>query len=88
MDSKWIEIFNGKDLSGWRMRHTDREHAWVAHDGILENTKHAVDIITEDEFGDFDLHIEYLFPEGSNSGIYLRGRYEIQVFDSLGKTYD
>ena len=52
MDSEWTEIFNGKDLAGWRMRHTDREHAWVAHDGILENTKHAVDIITEDEFGD------------------------------------
>ena len=88
MDSEWTEIFNGKDLAGWRMRHTDREHAWVAHDGILENTKHAVDIITEDEFGDFDLHIEYLFPEGSNSGIYLRGRYELQILDSLGNTYD
>ena len=57
MDSEWTEIFNGKDLTGWRMRHTDREHAWVAHDGVLENTKHAVDIITEDD--NFVVHIKF-----------------------------
>lgn len=87
MKEGWIELFNGKDLTGWRMRHPDREHKWVVHDGILENTGRGVDIITEREFGDFELHIEYLVPKDSNSGIYLRGQYEIQILDSLGKKY-
>lgn len=87
MANEWIELFNGEDLTGWRMRHPDREHKWVVHNGILDNTDKGVDIITEAEFGDCELHIEYLVPADSNSGIYLRGRYEIQVLDSLGKTY-
>lgn len=87
MAGEWIELFNGKDLTGWRMRHTDREHTWSVNDGTLDNLNQGVDIITEREFGDFELHIEYLVPEDSNSGIYLRGRYELQIIDSLGKTY-
>lgn len=87
MKEGWIELFNGKDLTGWRMRHPDREHKWVVHEGILENTSRGVDIITEREFGDFELYIEYLVPKDSNSGIYLRGQYEIQILDSLGKEY-
>lgn len=86
--AEWKDLFNGEDLTGWKMRHTDREHKWVVHDGILDNTdRGGVDIITEEEFGDFELHIEYLVPEDSNSGIYLRGRYEIQILDSLGKEF-
>lgn len=85
--AEWTELFNGNDLTGWRMRHPDREHTWVVHDGILDNTGKGVDIITDGEFGNFELHIEYCVPENSNSGIYLRGRYELQVLDSLGKTY-
>ncbi len=88
MADEWIELFNGTDLTGWRMRNPDREHQWVAHDGILDNTGTGVDIVTEAEFGDHELHIEYLVPEGSNSGIYLRGRYELQILDSLGKEYN
>jgi hypothetical protein len=87
MANEAIELFNGIDLTGWRMRHLDREHKWDVHDGILDNTDKGVDILTEQDFGDFELHIEYLVPEDSNSGIYLRGRYELQILDSLGKTY-
>jgi hypothetical protein len=86
MPGEWIELFNGKDLTGWRMRHPG-EHKWIARDGVLDNTARGIDIITEAEFGDFDLHIEYNMPKDSNSGIYLRGRYEIQLLDSVGKTY-
>ena len=88
MSGEWIELFNGKDLTGWRLRYPDREHRWVVHDGILENTGKGVDLITEQEFGDFELHLEYNMFPNSNSGIYLRGRYEIQMLDSYGKTYD
>ena len=86
--AEWKELFNGADLTGWRMRHTGQDHAWEVKNGILVNTASAVDIVTEANFGDFDLHIEYMFPEGSNSGIYLRGRYELQILDSLGNAYD
>ena len=86
--AEWKELFNGADLTGWRMRHTGKDHAWVVKNGILVNTASAVDIVTEANFGDFDLHIEYMYPEGSNSGSYLRGRYELQILDSLGNTYD
>ena len=84
----WIKLFDGRDLSGWRMRFTDREHHWVVRDDILENTARGVDIISEQEFGDFELHLEFLVPKDSNSGIGLRGRYEIQILDSLGQEYD
>jgi hypothetical protein len=88
MKGRWIELFSGKDLTGWRMRsRPDREDKWVVHEGILENTGRGIDIITEREFGDFELHLEYLVPKDSNSGIFLRGQYEIQIMDSLGKKY-
>jgi len=85
MSKEWIELFNGKDLSGWRMRSPGAANKWVARDGILDNTGPGSDIITEQEFGDFDIHIEFMVPKDSNSGIYLRGQYEIQILDSLGK---
>jgi hypothetical protein len=43
------------------------------------------DIMTEQTFGDYELHIEFTVPKGSNSGVYNRGLFEIQVFDSFGK---
>jgi 3-keto-disaccharide hydrolase len=43
------------------------------------------DIMTADSFGDYQLHIEFTVPKGSNSGVYNRGLFEIQVFDSFGK---
>ncbi len=88
MAGDWIELFNGRDLTGWHMRNTDREHKWEVNDGVLDNTATGVDIVTDAECGDHELHIEYICPAGSNSGIYLRGRYELQILDSLGKTYD
>ena len=88
MSGDWIDLFNGKDLTGWHMRNTDRDHKWVVQNGILDNTATGVDIVSDVDCGDHELHIEYVVPEGSNSGIYLRGRYEIQMLDSYGKTYD
>ena len=88
---KWgrpIALFNGKNLKGWKPRHTNEPNGWVVRNGILFNAKPAVDIMTEREFRDFKLHAEFRYPEGSNSGIYLRGIYEIQVAESFGKPLD
>ena len=43
------------------------------------------DLVSEIEFGDVEVHVEFMVPEGSNSGVYLQGRYEIQILDSHGK---
>ena len=51
----------------------------------LKDKQHGCDIFTEKEFGDCEVHIELLVPRGSNSGVYLMGRYEVQVMDSFGK---
>lgn len=80
-----IELFNGKDLSGWVARHPSQPNAWKAEDGVLANMATGSDLVTEAELTDFKLHIEVNYPPESNSGIYLRGRYEIQVQDDYGK---
>ncbi len=80
-----IELFNGKDLSGWRPRHTGRQHGWKVENGMLRNLKPGVDLVTTDTFGDFKVHAEFRYPKGSNSGLYLRGRYEAQIEDNYGR---
>ena len=80
----WISLFNGKDLTGWKMRNPNAKETWKANDGVLDNTDKGSDLYTEQKFKDFQLHIEFKVPKGGNSGVYLRGRYEIQVADSFG----
>lgn len=85
---KWgrpIALFNGKNLKGWKPRHTNEPNGWVVRNGLLFNAKPAVDILTEREFRDFKVHAVFRYPEGSNSGIYLRGRYEVQIMDTYGQ---
>jgi hypothetical protein len=71
-------LFNGKDLSGWEPDNAPENH-WKAQDGELLNEKAGANIRTTRKFQDFKLHIEYNCPQGGNSGVYLRGRYEVQV---------
>jgi hypothetical protein len=82
---KWgdpIRLFNGTDLTGWRALGESR---WKVADGVLRNTAGGANLVTERKFTDFKLHVELRFPEGSNSGVYLRGRYEVQIADHLGE---
>jgi Domain of Unknown Function (DUF1080) len=78
---KPLKLFNGKDLQGWR---ADGENQWVVEDDILKSPKSGANLITTQLFTDFKLHIEFRYPKDGNSGIYLRGRYEVQVSDSKG----
>jgi hypothetical protein len=71
-------IFDGKDLNGWEPDNPSANH-WVAKNGELINESKGANIRTTRKFNDFKLHIEYNCPEDGNSGVYLRGRYEIQV---------
>ena len=72
-------LFNGKDLTGWEPVSNPANSHWVVKDGTLLNEARGSNIKTTKTFQDFKLHIEVLCPEHCNSGIYLRGRHEIQV---------
>jgi hypothetical protein len=71
-------LFNGKDLTGWEPDNPSKNH-WVARNGELLNETKGANLRTTRKFDDFKLHIEFNCPENGNSGVYLRGRYEIQV---------
>ena len=97
---KAVMPFNGKDLAGWKLRGKDDKNKWkvgrafVTDKGTLvfENDGNqmvntaggGIDIYTEQEFADCRVEVEVMVPKGSNSGIYLMGRYEIQILDSFG----
>ncbi|MHC4912994.1 MAG: 3-keto-disaccharide hydrolase [Planctomycetota bacterium] len=82
---KWGEprtLFNGKDFTGWTFDNPAEASSWKVEDGTLVNTAAGSNIVTKEKFGDFKLHIEVNCPKKANSGIYLRGRYEVQVEDN------
>jgi hypothetical protein len=94
---KRIRLFNGKDLTGWRLTDPNAANGWSAKDGILINDPkhekgqphlHYGNLRTDREFEDFNLKLEVNVPKDGNSGVYLRGIYEVQVFDSYGKPLD
>ena len=93
---KPLELFNGKDLKGWKLLNPKQTNGFKVVDGVLVNDPvrvegkriHYGNICTEQEFEDFKLTLEVNVPAHSNSGVYLRGMYEIQVLDSYGKELD
>lgn len=76
-----IQLLNGKDLTGW---HAEGKNQWIVENGVLKSPQSGANLFTDQKFTDFKLHIEFRYPKGSNSGVYLRGRYEVQVTDSKG----
>jgi hypothetical protein len=90
--SEWRELFNGKDLSGWRLNPTNY---WIVKDGQITWKESAVDLWTEEEFGDFVLELEFKCSAACNSGVFIRTAdikdnvqtgIEVQIWDSVGKT--
>jgi hypothetical protein len=76
---KAIKLFNGRDLNGWRV---SGKNQWVVKDGVLTSPHSGSNLISEQKFSDFKLHVEFRYQQGSNSGVYLRGRYETQIIDN------
>jgi hypothetical protein len=74
-----VRLFDGNDLKGW---HAQGKNQWEAVAGVMQSRASGSNIVTDDRFTDFKLHIEFMYPAGSNSGVYLRGRYEVQIADS------
>ena len=76
-------LLNGKDTKGWHLRKADGHNSWTVENGILKNTvnkgEHGTDLVTDEKFKNFTVKYEYLVPDNSNSGFYLRGRHELQI---------
>jgi hypothetical protein len=83
-------LFNGKDLTGWKLRKADGYQSWSVKDGILVNDvsggKHGTDLVSEQKFRDFVVRYEYKIAKRANSGLYLRGRHEIQIVDDFERS--
>lgn len=77
-------IFNGKDLTGWEPVGNPANSHWTVQDGALFNAKVGANLKTTGKYEDFKLHFEVLLPEHTNSGFYLRGRYELQLMLEAG----
>lgn len=89
-----VQLFNGKDLTGWKLVEENKANGWSVIDGVLvndpvqkEGSPHINygNLRTEKEFEDFNIKMEVNVPENGNSGVYLRGRHEIQVSDTYGR---
>ena len=89
-----VQLFNNKDLTGWKLIESNRANGWSVVNGILVNDPVQKEgeppvrygnLRTEQEFMDFNLKLEVNVPLRSNSGVYLRGRHEIQVMDTYGR---
>ena len=79
---KWgksIALFNGKDLTGWHMDNPKASTVWKVENGLLVSPGNGPELINDSKFEDFKLHVEFNCGENSNSGVYLRGRYEVQI---------
>jgi Domain of Unknown Function (DUF1080) len=78
---KWeksIALFNGKDLTGWKTQGTGTT-MWTVENGNLVSPGNGPELIHDSKFEDFKLHVEFNCGPTSNSGVYLRGRYEVQI---------
>lgn len=78
-----ITLLNRNDLNGWQPMGASNQ--WVVRNGVLTSPKSGVNLRTSRTFNDFKLHVEFRYPKESNSGVYLRGRYEVQVEDDYGR---
>ena len=83
-------LFNGTNTAGWHLRKADGHNSWTVEQGILKNTvnkggEHGTDLITDQKFKNFTVKYEFMVPDNSNSGFYLRGRHEIQIMGDFAK---
>jgi hypothetical protein len=81
-----VMLFDGTSLDAFTGQNPRRELGWTLTDGVMNNGNGANNLVSHATFSDFKLEAEYRLGEGSNSGFYLRGRYELQVLADHGDT--
>lgn len=85
---KPVELFDGKSLDSWDVQDKSKPMGWTVTDGAMTNTPPANNLVSKQKFQDYTIHAEYKLEKNSNSGLYMRGRYELQVLDDYGKPPD
>jgi len=80
-----VVLFDGKTMDAFGVQHADRPLNWAVTDGLLVNTPPSNNLVSKQKFGDFKVELEYRLQKDSNSGLYLRGRYELQLLDDFDK---
>ncbi len=94
---KPIALFDGTSLDKWKLTNSQQTSGWSIKNGVLDNNPAQTEgerhisygnLRTVDEFEDFNLKLEVNVKKGGNSGVYLRGIYEVQVSDSYGRSLD
>jgi hypothetical protein len=89
-DGSWregqpVRLFNHKDTAGWRSLTPDKPFGWTVEDGILKSAGGASNLISDQKFWNFKMHVEFRLGPHSNSGIGLRARYEVQILEDYGQ---
>ena len=82
---KPVALFDGKSMDAWDVQHAGRPMGWNVEEGVMTNQPKANNLVSKEKFWDFRLDAEYKLSPKGNSGIYLRGRYEMQVLDDAGR---
>jgi len=79
-----VTLFDGKTLAGWKLRDAKKKNGWAVANGelVVVEPKDNADLVSERTFQDMKLHVEFNVDPKSNSGVYLRGRYEVQILDN------
>ncbi len=80
-----VALFDGTSLDAFTVQHTDRPMRWSVVDGLATNEKGANNLVSKQKFMNFKMEAEYKLAEASNSGLYLRGRYELQILDDVNQ---
>jgi len=78
-----VTLLDANDLNGWTPMGSNNQ--WTVKNGVLTSPKSGVNLRTVRTFNDFKLHVEFRYPKESNSGVYLRGRHEVQIEDDYGR---
>lgn len=82
---KPVVLFDGKSMDAFGVQFPTRALGWTIVDAVMQNEAGANNLVTKEKFTDFKVEAEYKLGKASNSGIYLRGRYELQIFDDFGE---
>ena len=77
-----VKLLHANDLGGWHA--SGPSNQWKVVNGVLSSPRSGTNLVTDRTFGDFKLHVEFRYPKESNSGVYLRGRHEVQIQDDYG----
>ena len=93
--------FNGKNIDNWKAKHPDKGKWVVGKAGVdpkdskkladlgggsdLINLQPGTDLFAEEKYGECTVEVEFMIPKGSNSGVYLMGEYEVQIYDTFAK---